>query len=257
MAWDPQTYLRFGSERTRPAAELLSRIPLDAPERVADLGCGPGNSTALLAARWGAAHIEGVDSSPEMLNQARASAIKAAWTQADIACWSPRHRLDAIYANAALQWVPRHAALLPQLVSHLSPSGVLAIQVPRNFEEPCHTLIHDVARNGPWADKLRGVQDWWNVLAPEDYFDILEPSCDSVDIWETRYLQTLHGKDAVFEWMSGTGLRPYAAALEGVEREAFLTEYRRRVAQAYPPRMSGVTLYPFRRLFCVARKRGA
>jgi len=257
MTWDPQTYLQFGSERTRPAAELLSRISLEAPERIADLGCGPGNSTALLAARWDGAKIDGVDSSPEMLNRARASDIKAVWTQADIASWSPAHRFDVIYANAALQWVPRHTELLPHLVSHLSLDGVLAFQVPRNFDEPCHTLIHDVANDGPWTDKLRDVQDWWNVLAPEDYFDILEPLCDAVDIWETRYLQALHGKDAVFDWMSGTGLRPYAAALEGVEREAFLAEYRRRVAQAYPPRASGVTLYPFRRLFCVAHRRSA
>ena len=255
MAWDPQTYLQFSSERTRPAAELLSRVSLDAPQRIADLGCGPGNSTALLAARWGSAQIDGVDNSPEMLNQARASAIKATWTQSDIASWSPRHHLDVIYTNAALQWVPHHPTLLPRLVSHLCPAGILAFQVPRNFEEPCHTLIHEVAENGPWADKLRNVQDWWNVLTPEEYFDILEPSCDGVDIWETRYLQELHGNDAVYDWMSGTGLRPFAAALEGVEREAFLADYRRRVARAYPPRASGVTLYPFRRLFCVAQKR--
>jgi trans-aconitate 2-methyltransferase len=257
MAWDPQTYLQFGAERTRPAAELLSRIPLDAPLRVVDLGCGPGNSTALLAARWDGAAIEGIDSSAEMLQQARAGNIKANWTQADIAKWVPTDRPDVIYSNAALQWVPDHATLLPRLVSYLPPSGILAFQVPRNFDEPCHTLIRDMAMNGPWTDKLRDVRDWWNVLAPEEYFAIIERCCRAIDIWETRYLQKLSAKDAVYEWMSGTSLRPFAAALEGAEREAFLAEYRRRMAIAYPPRASGTTLYLFRRLFCVARKRGS
>jgi trans-aconitate 2-methyltransferase len=228
MAWDPKTYLTFGS--------------------------GPGNSTALLAARWPDADIEGVDSSPEMLEEARASGVRARWTHADIASWEPSSRFDVIYSNATFQWLPDHANLLPRLVSYLTPDGVFAFQVPRNFDEPCHTLIHEVATNGTWAAKLKGVRDWWNVLAPEAYFDILEPRLRHIDIWETRYVQTLTGEDAVYRWMMGTGLRPFANALEGDEREAFLSEYRKRVGAAYPMRASGVTLYPFQRLFCVARK---
>jgi trans-aconitate 2-methyltransferase len=254
MAWDPKAYLSFGSERTRPAADLLARIALEAPSRMVDLGCGPGNSTALLAARWPQADVEGVDSSPEMLDEARASGVRARWTRADIASWEPSSRFDVIYSNATFQWLPDHANLLPRLVSYLTPDGVFAFQVPRNFDEPCHTLIHEVAANGPWAAKLKGVRDWWNVLAPEAYFDILEPHCPQIDIWETRYVQTLTGEDAVYRWMMGTGLRPFASALEGEEREAFLSEYRKRVGAAYPMRASGVTLYPFQRLFCAARK---
>jgi trans-aconitate 2-methyltransferase len=254
MAWDPKTYLAFGAERTRPAAELLARIPLETPARVVDLGCGPGNSTALLAERWPQADIEGVDNSSEMLAEARAADIRARWTQADIASWEPLSRFDVIYSNATFQWVSDHATLLPRLASYVSGGGVFAFQVPRNFDEPCHTLIHDVAVNGPWAAELRGVRDWWNVLALEAYFDILEPHFAHIDLWETRYVQTLTGEDAVYRWMIGTGLRPFANALEGEEREAFLAEYRRRVGEAYPMRPNGVTLYPFQRLFCVATR---
>ncbi len=254
MAWDPKTYLSFEAERTRPAVELLARVTIDAPARVVDLGCGPGNSTALLAARWPDAELEGVDSSAEMLEEARNSGIRARWTQADIATWTPATRYNAIFSNATYQWVPDHPQLLPRLVSHLAHGGVFAFQVPRNFTEPCHTLIHEIAANGPWASKLEGVRDWWNVLEPEAYFGILEPHCRHVDIWETRYVQVLTGDDAVYRWMMGTGLRPFAGALAGEEREAFLDEYRRRVAAAYPMRASGATLYPFQRLFCVARK---
>jgi trans-aconitate 2-methyltransferase len=254
MAWDPKTYMNFAAERTRPAAELLARVPIDSPRRVADLGCGPGNSTALLAARWPDADLEGVDNSPEMLVEARASGTKAHWTRADVARWVPDAPCDAIFSNATLQWLPDHATLLPRLMAQLREGGAFAFQVPRNFGEPCHTLIHEIAHNGPWAEKLKGARDWWNVLEPEAYFGILEPHAHAIDIWETRYVQVLDGEDAIYRWMSGTGLRPFADALEGAERDAFLAAYKSRVAAAYPMRASGKTLYPFQRLFAVARR---
>jgi trans-aconitate 2-methyltransferase len=253
MAWDPNVYLAFGEERTRPARELLARIEFENPGRVVDLGCGPGNSTALLADRWPHAELEAIDNSTEMLDAARNSEFTAHWQQADIADWDPAGTYDVIYSNATLQWVLDHARLLPGIARHLGKDGAFAFQVPRNFNEPCHTLIHDVARNGPWRTKLEGVRDWWNVQEPETYFGILEPHARSIDIWETRYVQVLDGEDAIYRWMTGTGLRPFANALAGEERDAFLAEYRRRVGDAYPRRASGVTLYPFQRLFCVMR----
>lgn len=254
MAWDPKVYLTFGEERTRPAHELLARVGIEHPARVVDLGCGPGNSTALLAARWPDAELEGVDSSDEMLAEAGTAKFPARWTRADIANWNPDGAYDVIFSNATFQWLADHARLLPRLLKHVAAGGAFAFQVPRNFDDPCHTLIHDVARLEPWRAKLAGVRDWWNVLEPEAYFDILERHAPAIDIWETRYVQVLTGEDAVFRWMSGTGLRPFANALDGEERDAFLEEYRKRVVLAYPRRPSGVTLYPFRRLFCVARR---
>ena len=254
MTWDPKTYLAFDEERTRPARELLARIAYERPKRVADLGCGPGNSTALLAARWPDADLEGIDNSAEMLAEAQRSPVSARWVEADISDWNPASSYDVIFSNAALQWVGDHARLLPRIAERLNAGGIFAFQVPRNFEDPCHTLIHEIAEQSRWRDKLKDVRDWWNVRAPDVYFDILEPFASKLDIWETRYVQVLNGADAVFRWMSGTGLRPFAGALEGEEREAFLEEYRGRVARAYPRRKSGVTLYPFRRLFCVMRK---
>ncbi len=252
MGWDPNVYLSFEVERTRPAIELLARVPNGSPANIADLGCGPGNSTALLVARWPHARIEGIDSSPDMLDEAAESGVRATWCQADIADWNPQHKVDVIFANAAFQWVADHRILLPRLMSFLDQGGTLAFQVPRNFDEPCHRLLHAVAQDGPWAPKLNGVRDWWNVCAPDDYFSTLEPHSARIDIWETRYLQVLDGEDAIFRWMSGTGLRPFAAALKGAERDAFLAEYKSRLAEAYPMRASGKTLYPFQRLFCVA-----
>ncbi|MGD0143540.1 MAG: methyltransferase domain-containing protein, partial [Rhizomicrobium sp.] len=155
MAWDPKTYLKFGAERTRPAAELLARIAQEAPAKVVDLGCGPGNSTALLAARWPKADLEGVDNSPEMLEEAKRSGIAARWSEADIATWNSDARYDVIFSNATFQWLPDHKTLLPRLMSHLTEGGTFAFQMPCNFNEPSHTLIRAVADNGPWAARLR------------------------------------------------------------------------------------------------------
>lgn len=255
MTWDPKVYLAFGGERTRAAAELVARIDCTSPRTIADLGCGPGNSTRLLAARWPDAAIDGIDNSHAMLREARESAVRARWIEADISAWAPEAMYDIIYANATLHWVADHATLLPRLVSRLSPAGVLAFQVPRNFREPSHAIMQELAADTRWSEKLKGVGDWWNVLEPERYYAILDPLCESIDIWETRYLQRLEGEDAVYRWVSGTGLRPYADAFEGAEREEFLDEYRTRVARAYPRRADGVTLFPFQRLFCIAKKK--
>lgn len=253
MGWDPKTYLAFASERTRAAGELLARVDLTAPRRIADLGCGTGNSAALLAERWPEASIDGIDASPEMLAVARDGGVVARWIAADIASWQPALTYDLIYSNAALHWVPDHERLLPKLISFLAPGGVLALQVPHNFAEPSHTIAQELARTPRWAHRLAGAWNWWTVLEPEACYAILEPLAETIDIWKTRYIQKLRGPDPVFRWVLGSALRPYADALDATEREAFFAEYRRLAARAYPPRPNGITLFAFERLFCVAR----
>jgi trans-aconitate 2-methyltransferase len=255
MSWDPKTYLAFGGERTRAAAELVARIALQDPQHIADLGCGPGNSTALLAARWPEAQIDGIDNSRSMLAEARETPVRARWIEADVGSWSPDTKYDLIYSNATLHWIAAHESLLPRLMSYLAPGGVLAFQVPRNFAEPSHMIAQEIAGEPRWSAKLAQARDWWNVHEPEDYYNILEPLAAPIDIWETRYLQTLEGPDAVYRWVKGTGLRPFLDALDGPEREAFIAEYRARAVRAYPERPNGVTLFPFQRLFCVATRR--
>jgi trans-aconitate 2-methyltransferase len=253
MAWDPKVYLDFEDERTRPAGELLARIAHKNPEHVIDLGCGPGNSTALLARRWPKAKLEGFDSSEAMLDQARGSGINATWHSGDIPGWSPTKRYDVIFTNATLQWVPDQDKVVPRLMSFLATDGILAFQVPCNFNAPSHKLIRDVAEEGSWAAKLKNVRNL-TLGTPEFYYGLLESLSVSLDIWETEYLQVLTGEDAVYRWVSGTGLRPFVQALDGAEREAFIAEYKKRSNVAYPMRASGKTLFPFKRLFAVARK---
>lgn len=127
--WDPSLYLQYSAERTRPAAELLARVPLADITSAVDLGCGPGNSTALLKQRWPSAQIAGVDNSPAMLEEARQALPDCHFVEADIRHYKPDQPLSLIYANASLQWIPDHYHLLPHLVSLLQLNGVLAVHI--------------------------------------------------------------------------------------------------------------------------------
>jgi trans-aconitate 2-methyltransferase len=251
MSWNPSFYLTYADERTRPAADLLARVARENPARVADLGCGPGNSTALLAQRWPQAKVEGVDSSPQMIDAAKKSGVAANFILADLASWKPDAPYDVVFSNATYQWLPDHRALLPRLMGFVAKGGVFAFQVPNNQYSPSHTLMRDVAAQGPWAEKLADVRGVF-VEKAQTYFDVLAPHAGSLDVWTTEYLHVLEGEDAVFKWVSGTGLRPFLDALDDNERAAFTREYKARLNVAYPRRADGKTLFPFSRLFAVA-----
>jgi trans-aconitate 2-methyltransferase len=252
VAWDPAQYLKFAGPRLRPAIDLLQRIDAESPGTVYDLGAGAGNVTRLIAARWPAARIVGIDGSAEMLAKAAAENPQIKWQQADLAIWQPERPADVIYSNAALHWLDDHNRLFPSLFAGLALKGVLAVQIPRNFGAPSHTLITETARSGPWRQRLEPLLRPSPVAEPEFYYDLLAPLAASLDIWETEYLQVLDGENPVKEWTKGTWLTPLLAALDEPERSAFETAYGERVAAVYPPRGDGKTLFPFRRMFLIA-----
>lgn len=254
MTWDPEQYLAFGDHRLRPAIDLLQRIPLTRPTSVVDLGCGAGNVTTILRQRWPAATVVGVDASPAMLERARAVDSQVEWQLADLADWAPPGPVDLLYSNAALHWLDDHAALFPALVAMLAPGGALGVQMPRNFSEPSHTSLYETVREGPWCRRLEPLIRPEPTKPPEYYRDLLAPRVAALDIWETTYLQALAGDNPVAEFVKGSALGPFLAALAGDERRAFEDAYRAKVKAAYPPRPDGITLFPFRRLFIVARR---
>lgn len=252
-SWCPDHYLKFGDERTRAAAELLARVPLRGPRLVVDLGCGPGNSTALLAARFPEAHLIGVDSSAAMLAQARAGDADTDWIEADAAHWTPPRPADLIFANAVFQWVGDHPALFPALLDRLAPGGVLAVQMPQNFLEPSHRLMRDIAATGPWAGRLAGVRADDPLLDVAAYYDLLAPRA-RVDLWQTAYHHVLDDAAAIVDWVAGTGLRPFLDPLPPAEQADFRAAYHAAIDIAYPPRADGKRLFRFPRLFIVAVK---
>jgi trans-aconitate 2-methyltransferase len=248
--WNAEQYLKFADERTRPARELLARVPLEQPERVLDIGCGPGNSTALLAERYPVARVCGVDNSPEMLARARTDLPRLTFLQADVASFQPDAAQDLLFANAVLQWLPAHEALLPRLFSLLGPGGALAFQVPDNLEAPSHRLMR--ALPGPWAARIAAVSARAHILSPAQYYDLLAREAAHVDIWHTTYEHVLSDAAAIVEWVKGTGLRPYLDALPEAERAAYLAAYTQAIDAAYPARADGKRLFSFPRLFLVA-----
>jgi trans-aconitate 2-methyltransferase len=256
MSWDPGQYLKFSDLRLRPALDLLARVPQAQPRLVFDLGCGAGNVAAKLALRWPKARITGVDSSPAMLAEAKTRLPACEWIEGDLASWLPDEGADVIFSNAAYQWIKGHERLFPRLFQRLGPGGCLAVQMPRNFAAPSHRAIFETAAEGPWKDRLAACLDPFEVLEPEAYHDLLRPLGATLDIWETDYLQLLTGQNPVLEWVKGTTLRPFLAALEGAAelKTAFLETVGRRLCAAYPARADGVTLLPFRRLFLVAAR---
>ena len=254
MAWSPETYLKFADHRLRPALDLLNRIDLDDPKVIYDLGCGPGNVTEFLAKRWPTAAVTGFDNSPEMLQRAGEDFPHMSWRLADIGHWRAPEPADLIYSNAALHWLDGHDKLFSALFAAVAPGGVLAVQMPRNFAQPSHLLMRECAEAGPWASVLRPLLRADPVASPAEYWRILSPEGAELDIWEVDYLQRLTGEDAVFNWMMGTTLRPLLAALTDELRGDYLASYRRALGAAYTPEKDGSTLFPFRRLFLVARK---
>lgn len=251
--WDPAQYLRFAEPRTRPALELLARIPCESPRRVVDLGCGAGNVTRQLARRWPAADVVGLDRSAAMLAQARAEPSRIRWVEGDLATWRPEVAPDVIYANASLHWIEPHDALLVRLVSDLAPGGCLAVQMPRSHGQPSHELMRAVlADNDLGTPELRGLMDRCPVASALHYHALLAPHARALDVWETEYVHELEGDDPILDWVKGTGLRPILEGLDDREQTVFLTDYRERLGAAYPRAANGRTPFPFKRLFVVA-----
>jgi trans-aconitate 2-methyltransferase len=253
MRWDPEQYGRYADERGRPFVDLLGRIGATAPRRVVDLGCGPGTLTALLAQRWPSAAIEGIDSSPEMI-EAAASVPGIEFRVEDVALWQPPADGDVVISNATLQWVPSHQSLLSGWAAALPQDGWLAFQVPGNFDSPSHALMRSVAADERWAPLLAGVlRHHDSVSSPAEYAALLMDAGLSVDVWETTYLHILHGPDPVLDWLRGTGLRPVLAALSAADGRKFTAEFAQLLRVAYASTPHGTPL-PFRRIFVVGHR---
>jgi trans-aconitate 2-methyltransferase len=257
--WDASQYLRFDDQRTRPCRELAGRVAVAvaAPQRVIDLGCGPGNSTAVLAERWPTAQLTGLDSSPDMIAAARKSQPARDWQVGDIADWAAQsgETFDVVFSNAALQWVGDHGAVFPKLLNRVAPDGALAVQVPGNYDAPAHTVMRELSSSQKWRTHFPGGVREWHVHGLRFYYDTLSATGAALDFWETEYLHIMPDAAGIVEWYKGTGLRPFLDALPGPdERAAFCADYLEQIKRAYPPAPDGRVLFPFRRLFMIAVK---
>lgn len=248
--WSPSTYLAFEDERTRPARELLARVSVSAPRSVVDVGCGPGNSTELLTARWPSARVTGLDSSPAMLEAARQRVPEASFVQADAQHWVPEPGTDVVFANATYQWIPDHLAVLPRVLEALAPGAELAVQMPDNLAEPTHLLMHTAARSFP-ALATAGREPLPPAAA---YYDALAPHAARIDVWHVIYQHVMDDADAIVTWVKATGLRTFLDPLSPADQTKFLAEYTDMIDAAYAQRANGKRLLRFPRLFLVATR---
>lgn len=251
--WDPVKYLDYADLRGRPFYELIGRIDAVSPRRVVDLGCGPGNLTVSLRERWRSATLEASDSSPEMVDAARAAGLAA--QVLDVHDWKPAPDADVVVTNAVLQSVPDHRELLRRWIGQLPSGAWFGMQVPGNFGAPSHALVRELAATPSWAPQLESLafRDDGAVGEPQEYGDLFADAGCVVDAWETTYVQRLAGENAVLEWITGTALRPIKAALDEASWQRFRSELAPRLDEAYPPRGDGTTWFQFRRIFAVAR----
>jgi len=253
--WNPELYRQFEDERTRPARDLLAQVDAIPAGPVVDLGCGPGNSTELLVNRFPGTEVVGTDTSEAMLASARERLPGCRFEQSDISEWQSPAPAALVYANASLQWVPRHETLLPHLFAQLAPGGTLAIQMPDNRDEPTHRLMRETAALAPWAEPI-GDHDRKRtpMLQVGGYYDLLAPLAARVQVWRTIYQHPMGGAADIVEWVRATGLKPFIDPLSPELRASFLDAYTRRIDAAYPVHADGRRLLAFPRLFIVAKK---
>lgn len=252
-SWNPCLYLKFGNERTRPAVDLVARIELADPKRVIDLGCGPGNSTAILQARWPAAEITGLDSDAAMLAAAAKTDAGVRWVESDAANWQLSEPYDVVFSNAMLQWLPNHSAIVPSWFRAVAPGGALAVQIPYHLQSALHRHILEVADEPEWREATRDARGAIGAHDAGFYYDLLCQSAARIDLWETEYDHVMDGPEEILTWIRGTGLRPFLSALSSEsQRQRFEALLLGRVAESYPWRRDGRVLFPFRRLFFVA-----
>lgn len=252
--WNSEQYLKFKVQRTQPAVDLVKRIGISNPQKILDIGCGPGNSTKVLKDTFPYAEILGVDSSENMIKKAKETYPDIDFKIADITDENPNLQgFDIIFSNACLQWVPNHKVIIPSLFDKLNEGGMLAVQIPMNSEEKLFKIVDSTVREDKWNfSALKSEPN--SALEPEEYFDILSSLTDKFDIWETVYYHSMPSVDAMVEWVKGTRLRPYLNSLSSADGEKLIDEITQKASLSYTKQENGEIIFKFRRFFFTATR---
>ncbi|MBQ7999844.1 MAG: methyltransferase domain-containing protein [Ruminococcus sp.] len=249
--WNTDLYLKFKQQRTQPALDLAKRIERYNPLSIADLGCGPGNSTAVLKSVFPNARLIGIDNSVNMIEKAKTTYTDIEFKLGDIQNLNEKY--DLIFSNACLQWVPNHNVLLPYLIEQLNDNGVLAVQIPINGNEPLFKIIKDTAEQSEF-DFSQAYFENNDALPPNEYYEILSMCASSFDIWETVYYHEMSSHEELINWVRSTRLRPYLDCLSESDKKIFEADLLKKVKEQYSVMKNGNVILKFRRLFFVAIK---
>ncbi len=252
--WNPEQYDRFRLQRMEPFWDLLRLIQWAPQTKVLDLGCGTGELSVILSERLDA-DVDAMDSSPAMLEKAMTRATsRLHFRRGDIAAETDFSRPDVVFAHASLQWVPDHEALFTRMLAGMHSRAQIAVQMPRNQGHASHAIAHELATTPPFRDALAGYRSSGHGLALERYTELLAAHgfTEQVAIEKVYGHQLDHSRD-VFEWVKGTMLGGYLAALPEALRGQFETKYREALGAALGDRAP--YFYPFRRMLLWGRKR--
>lgn len=233
--WNPALYARFEALRSRPFWDLAALIDTSEPiDTMVDLGCGSGELTAALAQQLRTTSALGIDSSPAMLGRAADQASHhVRFEHGDLAEWSASN-VALIVANASLQWVPDHAAVIDRWIGSLRPGGQIAIQVPANADHPSHMCSAAVARREPFCSAFSETGDRTcppdpvaaNVLLPEHYSELLfDLGVDDPHVRLQVYPQAMPTSHHVVDWVSGTSLTRFFKRLPAELHQPFIDAY--------------------------------
>ncbi len=254
-SWNPELYLKFKEQRTQPARDLISRIDLKYPERILDIGCGPGNSSKELKNRWIKAEILGLDSSETMISKAISDYPGINFVLADATGQlGYLGKFDIIFSNAAVQWMPGIDVLLPNLFSMLIPGGIMAMQIPNPSTMPIQIAVDQASADEKWVNKFNSFHNGLFLHEPGYYFDILNELSDDINLWETHYHHIMPDHESIIDWYSSTGMKPYLDLLEEDEKEQFRSKVLDIIRQEYPLQRNTNVLFKFRRIFFTAEK---
>ncbi len=252
MAWNPDVYNKFKSERSAPFYDLCSLLEINPGMAVIDLGCGTGELTQKLAEMLPGSTVLGIDASPEMLQKSKAFESE----QIQFKCNSIEDQIallqkwDLVFSNAAIQWVDSHTMLLPQIISTINKGGQLAIQMPAQHHNISNIILNELAATEPFATELQNWKGDSPVLEIDDYAQILyEQGGTNIQVFEKIYPLILANANALFDWVSGTALIPYMEKLNGELQQQFVAEFKNRLQQKFP---ASPVFYPFKRILMAA-----
>ncbi len=253
--WNSNQYLKFKKERTQPAYDLVNRIDFNNPQKIIDVGCGPGNSTQVLSERFPNAEILGIDNSENMIASAKSAYPNLNFLLCDAGkdLASINQKFDIVFSNACIQWIPDHRKLLKNMMDLLNENGVLAIQTPMNYDEPIHKIISFISSSGKWKEKFNSPRIMYNLTSSE-YYDLLSEISADFSMWNTTYFHRMKSYESIIEWHRGTGLRPYLDALCDRDKEKFENEVYHQIIKEYPKQKNGEIIFKFPRLFFTAIK---
>lgn len=253
--WNSDLYLKFKNERTQPSIDLVNRIHKDNPEKIIDIGCGPGNSTRTLKKRFQNARIMGVDNSVNMIETAQKNNPDMEFKLFDASRDFDLiiEKFDIVFSNACIQWIPDHKKLLKNMMNILAPDGIMAVQIPIQFDQPMHTIVRDVAKTPKWSRYFK-FEKVFNILHEEEYFDLLSDISSDFTMWKTVYMHRMPSHQSIIEWYRSTGLKPYLDVLPPDKKEEFENDIYCEIVKAYPQQKNSEVIFPFPRLFFTAEK---